>query len=423
MNKGRRHKLVQCLYCEADLKSIRGLFDEDFCCRDHREKYFASFRKAISRLPVFETPAPSEPSPAAEASSVTPREIPAEAAPCASEPDDPPIAEFLEIPVTLYSVESAPRSAREEVFSASRLLETPDWQTDWGMSLEGEEGFYDPSEPAPGIVPPAGVADPVEFTISRADVLELDASADAVLEAVELEAWSEFYASAGEMAAKDLGPLACLAIGLALPSLTLASEPTVLPEGEASELRLKARHLISAPVMLSELPLEFGTCLPRFAASAEPLQSEAELESIPDQNEPESIPDQMAFPWSREDADAGPAPAGEGSTRPQEPEIAPAIVLASAPVDSASSSPSNLSQAIPPAFELASEPAGDSAGPLSAPTLPAVDAEPGIEPEPAPDQAANPPAAPRSHEPLRPSFGSSVRIKNWRLKITFAKPA
>jgi hypothetical protein len=38
-------------------------------------------------------------------------------------------------------------------------------------------------------------------------------------------------------------------------------------------------------------------------------------------------------------------------------------------------------------------------------------------------QAANPAAGPHSHEAVRPSFWSSVRIKNWRLRITFAKPA
>jgi hypothetical protein len=37
--------------------------------------------------------------------------------------------------------------------------------------------------------------------------------------------------------------------------------------------------------------------------------------------------------------------------------------------------------------------------------------------------AANQAAEPHTHAPLRPWFGSSVRIKNWRLRITFAKPA
>jgi hypothetical protein len=47
---------VQCLYCETELKPLRGLFDEDFCCREHREKYLASFRKGISLLPVLNLP-------------------------------------------------------------------------------------------------------------------------------------------------------------------------------------------------------------------------------------------------------------------------------------------------------------------------------------------------------------------------------
>src|SRR6266436_7108677 len=47
----RTARTVECLYCETELKPFRGLFDEDFCCREHRDKYFSSFRKALNRLP------------------------------------------------------------------------------------------------------------------------------------------------------------------------------------------------------------------------------------------------------------------------------------------------------------------------------------------------------------------------------------
>src|SRR5579872_4193951 len=47
---------MQCLYCETELKPLRGLFDEDFCCKEHREKYLSSFRKGIHLLPVLDLP-------------------------------------------------------------------------------------------------------------------------------------------------------------------------------------------------------------------------------------------------------------------------------------------------------------------------------------------------------------------------------
>src|SRR5438046_7430100 len=47
----RTARTVECLYCETELKPFRRLFDEDFCCREHRDKYFSSFRKGLNRLP------------------------------------------------------------------------------------------------------------------------------------------------------------------------------------------------------------------------------------------------------------------------------------------------------------------------------------------------------------------------------------
>src|SRR2546425_9113200 len=53
-----RTKRVLCLYCEAELKPLRGLFDEDFCCREHREKYFSSFRKSWDQMPAHQYAVP-----------------------------------------------------------------------------------------------------------------------------------------------------------------------------------------------------------------------------------------------------------------------------------------------------------------------------------------------------------------------------
>ena len=56
----------------------------------------------------------------------------------------------------------------------------------------------------------------------------------------------------------------------------------------------------------------------------------------------------------------------------------------------------------------------------------AVEIAPHLAPERAADfvnGAADSSAVPHSHEPLKLTFGNLVKIKNWRLRITFAKPA
>jgi hypothetical protein len=59
--------------------------------------------------------------------------------------------------------------------------------------------------------------------------------------------------------------------------------------------------------------------------------------------------------------------------------------------------------------------------------VPAITPQPGVAAELAPaiadSDAADSAAEPHSHEPLRLTFGNLVRIKSWRLRITFAKPA
>src|SRR5579872_1315769 len=48
--KGRR-TVVRCQYCGKNLWPLRGLFDEDFCSRDHRQRYHERVRKALEHLP------------------------------------------------------------------------------------------------------------------------------------------------------------------------------------------------------------------------------------------------------------------------------------------------------------------------------------------------------------------------------------
>ena len=43
--------LVRCQYCGKNLWPLRGLFDEDFCSKDHRQRYHERVRKAMEHLP------------------------------------------------------------------------------------------------------------------------------------------------------------------------------------------------------------------------------------------------------------------------------------------------------------------------------------------------------------------------------------
>jgi len=42
---------VRCQYCGKNLWPLRGLFDEDFCSKDHRQRYHERVRKALDHLP------------------------------------------------------------------------------------------------------------------------------------------------------------------------------------------------------------------------------------------------------------------------------------------------------------------------------------------------------------------------------------
>jgi hypothetical protein len=51
----RKAKTLKCLYCGKGLWPLRGLIDSDFCSRPHRQKYHDRVRKALDRLPQFES--------------------------------------------------------------------------------------------------------------------------------------------------------------------------------------------------------------------------------------------------------------------------------------------------------------------------------------------------------------------------------
>jgi len=50
---------LRCQYCGKNLWPLRGLFDEDFCSRDHRQRYHERVRKALEHLPKTENNRPT----------------------------------------------------------------------------------------------------------------------------------------------------------------------------------------------------------------------------------------------------------------------------------------------------------------------------------------------------------------------------
>jgi hypothetical protein len=50
----RKATFLRCQYCGKNLWPLRGLFDEDFCSRDHRQRYHERVRKALEHLPKTE---------------------------------------------------------------------------------------------------------------------------------------------------------------------------------------------------------------------------------------------------------------------------------------------------------------------------------------------------------------------------------
>lgn len=282
-----------CLYCEAELTTFRGLFDEDFCCREHRDKYFYSFRKGLTMLPV----------------------------------EAPPEAQTVP--------ESAAAESSESVATVETTVSSP------ALPDPSVADFVPmPTSPALGARPILATAGPL------------------VVPAAEIKL-----------------PLVSMVLELAPP---LAAPIEVAPT---------CRQLVSRPVAAGEIAFAHEICSPMFVASLEAMQ-------------PDEAP---------------------GSGRDQTPEVAPAMLVSSAPLDRPMSS-AGSPQFMPPPLAIRSSKSGLSPAHQNAPGF--SSAVPNVATEAPARQDATPSSAgPRAHQPLRPTFGNFARIKRWRLRITFAKPA
>jgi len=431
---------VQCLYCETELKPFRGLFDEDFCCREHRDKYLSSFRKALTSLPdapgfsrvedsvpqitlLIDGPLASaalddiseEPVEASlqEVSAKIVVEEPIAVASAESIASDPRMADFLQIAIVPAVASDLCRAAAADAFPACRAIEIPSSEVIWNAAFETEER-------------PAELMDSVQFnSVAVLAPMNVPLSAPRLSSAIEMGSAAILSEIAGPAGSDENAtasgynspwtyaePMAPAPVALSLPALNASVDTAaLLPIEEHAEIALLPHQIESAPVLACEIALAHETHLPTFAPPREDMHVDGGHDSTLD---PTSVY------WGELYSD--PTPVSAAASLPG-PEIAPALALSSTPVDRPALLPGCSAEMMPANFEIAASHAVEAPAQFGVPELSSIsDAQPGLA-DISQGEAAKSAAGPRSHEPLKPSFGSSVRIKNWRLRITFAKPA
>lgn len=375
-----------CLYCETELKPFRGFFDEDFCCRDHREKYFSSVRKALTDFGVVEQPTQAR----------------VRSAP------DPRVADFLLIAISPFTAGVSQHCWAPVALSVRHELEFPSCEIAWSVALGTEER-------------PADLTAPLQHTVAALEPAPSPLDVDSPGLTAELQSTSPFFETAGPAIGHSATPgfqahwnhaepLFPEPVRLSVPSFAECGETTGLPACEEfAECTLFCEEPASAPVASSEIAVPQETSIPAFTPAGETIPGEEE-------HDPETGPAEPY--WGELYTDPAPASNEYGSALALAPEIVPVMVLSSASHDRPVLVPSPSSEMMPHNLELA---------PARPVNVPAVAPQPGIAAELAPaiadSDAADSAAEPHSHEPMRLTFGNLVRIKSWRLRITFAKPA
>ncbi len=509
---------MQCLYCETELKPLRGLFDEDFCCKDHREKYFASFRKGITRLPVLDLPplAPREEtvtdasySPLAgigfgslgstketapevtnvEAAAQEPvelvpaGEIPAEVteeAPVVLAIEGRPFPQ-LEAVEELPAPELAPEPVREAPVKALEIepAQVPVLaaaEKPAAVSASIEAAFEDADHERAAVTPPAAdflhldvtpfgasdcyfmIAEDTFPACTGPAIPDVEVFCDAefdpeerlasLLDPADLVAAGSVSSNAGWTATKPmthaparLTPPSFRAWSDGTPSVPALEVAEIIEGAEivvAGHISLEmARSAARQPMSLPQVPLEllaFHTSAGDAAQPqvAEPMQLALlvqEIESAPLVFSDMALAPQIHTPLFQvpavamqldEDLKRAIEPPKTEAVRMAEPEIARPAAMSAAPVSRAVTSTTFRPATMPASVRAEAQ--------LNVPAMSSkTNAEPRLASEVVPDIAPGTageqrPAADTS-QPVQPAIENSARIKNWRLKITFAKPA
>jgi hypothetical protein len=483
---------VQCLYCETELKPLRGLFDEDFCCKDHREKYFSSFRKGITLLPVLDLP-PLEPTQETNLEDID-TDVMADPEP---ERRIEVVEETVELPepAIAMAAEEAPKLQPEMVMAVAQ--EQPDEQYEPEPVRETPRPLREILAKA---LEPVAVEEPVEAVASvEADLVE-DAAEEAVVTPLSADFLHLHIAPSGAadcyFMVEENSFSACN--GPAIPDVEVFCDAAFDPEECLAHLVVPAdmaagasgRAATPEPPPATALSPSFGAW--DYATPSMPALETGELIEdveifVPGAASREMLRFTFGQPLGLPPASLS-VPAFEATmaevAQPAIAELAGfeinSIQIESGPLMFSDMAPvleihsplfqvsaaamqldEELKRAIePPKKEAArlaepeiARPAAMSAAPAShavsgatfQPTVPAAPARPeaqlnvpamssktdaaipGVASEAVPDPprgavAEQPPSA-HSSEPVQPAIQNSVRIKNWRLKITFAKPA
>ncbi len=523
---------MQCLYCETELKPLRGLFDEDFCCKEHREKYFASFRKGITMLPVLDLPplaplheiesdtsvelAAEEPAELVSVAEVAleeeaPEELPVMLAAVEDLPAPEPAApvETIVEPVVEAIVELPPPAfAPEPVFAVAETIpvleavsQVPEMVSEAPALVSETPPPEAEPQPVPVLVaaletPAVGASIEAAFDDTEneaamappeADFLHLDVAPFGAADCYFMIAENSFPACNGpaipdvevfcdaefdpeERLASLIDPAELVAAGAvnsdaarasasepmahaparltrpsflarnqgasSLPVLEMAdvvAEFEIAVAGHSSQAaRYTAANALSLPpASLELLALHVSVEDAAHPHVAEPLPLDVvvqSLESVPlvFRNVAAEPPIQTpvfqvsaAAMQLEEELKRAIEPPKTEAVRMAEPEIARPAVMSAAPVSRASAATFQ-----PPAGSASVR----SEAQLNVPAMSSkTEAEPRLASEVVPDIAPGSgadqlPAADTS-QPVQPAIENSARIKNWRLKITFAKPA
>jgi hypothetical protein len=325
----------------------------------------------------------------------------------------PPAADFLHLDVAPFGVAECYFMIAEDSFPACNGPAIPDVEVFCDAEFDPEERLASLLEPADLVA-----AGPVSSDTGRAAVTEPMAQAAARLARPSFRAWSAGTSTAPALEVAEIieGPEIAASGHLSLQTARpAASQPMTLPQvplellafhasaGDAAQpqvaepiqLALLVQEIESAPLVFSDMALAPQIDTPAFQVSAVAMQLDEDLKRAIEPPRTEAV-------------------------RMAEPEIARPAAMSAAPVSRAVSSTT---------FHPAATPA--SVRPEAHLNVPAMSSKTDLEPrlasevvpDIAPGAAGEQPPAADTSQPVQPAIENSARIKNWRLKITFAKPA
>lgn len=385
-----------CLYCETELNPFRGLFDEDFCCREHREKYFSRFRKALTDFGSLEKPARVQPAAPPQEEVLAPS-------------SDPAMPGFRSLPVAPAVAGSPANAWQPEWVAARHPVEILNPEMAWTAVLEFEERPADvawPADLAASRFEPAPSSLPVPVPRVTAEFQTSNPKLEMAGPAAGQDTASGYRTPWGYAEPVDFAPDRCSLLPFSAPTGT----PVLPAIEEFAESTVFCQQIAGEPIIAGEIIQPQQTSLPVFTPVCDSMHADEEQEPTGDPLEPY---------WGELYREPAPGGAEVGSTLAMAQEIVPVMMISSAHHDRPVLVP--IAPALPHSLEIA------PARPVSVPPLSAVVPPPAVAPELAAviadSDAADSAAEPRSHEPMRLTFGNLVRIRNWRLRITFAKPA